>query len=224
MSFLAPKQAKQESFNSAEGLINKTYTPMMQSGVGANNILSSILGTPGSDPSLGAGALKGYYKEAGFAPALAALQKGVVGGMASKGLLNSGATQNALLKGGANLNNSFFNNFLQQLAGESGLGLQSGQLVSSAGQKSSGTGGGPSTAGSIASTVGGVLSLFSDRRLKRDQTLLSRFKDGLGLWLFRYHDDDELRVGVMADEVEAIRPWALGPLVGGFATVNYGAL
>ena len=30
--------------------------------------------------------------------------------------------------------------------------------------------------------------------------------------------------GVMADEVAALRPWALGPEVAGFATVNYAAL
>jgi hypothetical protein len=31
-------------------------------------------------------------------------------------------------------------------------------------------------------------------------------------------------LGVMADEVAKLRPWALGPKRAGFATVNYGAL
>lgn len=67
-------------------------------------------------------------------------------------------------------------------------------------------------------------SVFSDPRLKRDIELLGRDSDGLGWYSFRYVWDDDAREGVMADEVAALRPWALGPTVGGYATVNMGAL
>ena len=51
--------------------------------------------------------------------------------------------------------------------------------------------------------------------------------DGLGVYSFRYawdSDDAPLRFGTTVDEVERLRPWALGPIVDGVRTVNYGAL
>lgn len=69
--------------------------------------------------------------------------------------------------------------------------------------------------------------MASERRVKRDIELLGREPDGLGRYHYRYiwdADDAPIRTGVMRDEVEQIRPWALGPIVGGVGTVNYGAL
>jgi hypothetical protein len=104
--------------------------------------------------------------------------------------------------------------------------LQAGGLVANAGQQSdsSSKGGSPSTLGSIASTVGGIASIFSDRRLKRDIELIEREPDGLGVYAFRYVMSKVRVLGVMADEVAKLRPWALGPARAGYATVNYGAL
>lgn len=65
---------------------------------------------------------------------------------------------------------------------------------------------------------------MSDRRLKTDVQLLSVRPDGLGLYSYRYIWGGPEIVGVMADEVAALRPDALGPEVAGFRTVNYGAL
>lgn len=64
---------------------------------------------------------------------------------------------------------------------------------------------------------------MSDRRLKRDIKLVGRLRDGLGLYEWVYLWGEKAK-GVMADEVERLRPWALGPRVEGFASVNYGAL
>ncbi len=67
----------------------------------------------------------------------------------------------------------------------------------------------------------------SDRRLKVDIAKLGTEPDGLGVYEYRYvtdAPDAPLRTGVMADEVAALRPWALGPERGGFATVAYGRL
>lgn len=67
----------------------------------------------------------------------------------------------------------------------------------------------------------------SDPRLKRDKRLVGKMGE-LGLWTYRYLWDAAtapLRVGVMADEVERLMPWALGPnLPGGFRTVDYSKL
>ncbi len=67
----------------------------------------------------------------------------------------------------------------------------------------------------------------SDRRLKMDIEKVGEEADGLGMYRYRYvtdQPDAPLRDGVMADEVAALRPWALGPMRGEFATVNYAAL
>lgn len=222
MSFLKPKAATSTSENKAFGQISSAYSPTIATGNKSTNFLADLLGVNGGGSA--DDAFSAYKDRAGFAPALSAMQKGVTQGAAARGMLNSGSTQKALLKGGADINSSMFNNFMQQLAGLSGIGLQGGSLVSNAGQTSSSQGGGPSTAGAIASTIGGIASIFSDRRLKRNIVRRDTFPDGLGLYTFKYHGDDVTRVGVMADEVEKLRPWAMGEPVGGYATVNYGEL
>lgn len=215
----------------------------MQAGTGATNFLAQLLGvspsgvantanaigTGANQIAEGGGAQAGYnnyLQMAGYAPAMRQLSQGITGQGAASGLLNSGATAKALQTRGAELNNQFFNNYLQQLSGLSGLGLQAGGLVANTGQRSTGssTGGSPSTLGSIASTVGGIASIFSDRRLKRDIEKIDECADGLGIYQFRYVWSPLKVLGVMADEVAKLRPWALGPSRFGFATVNYGVL
>ena len=213
----------------------------MQQGTGATNFLAQLLGvspsgvastantvgTAANGIAAGGGAQQGYnnyLQMAGYAPAMRQMAQGVTGQGAASGLLNSGATAKALQTRGAELNQGFFNNYLQQLAGLSGLGLQAGGLVANTGQKSTSTGGSPSTLGSIASTVGGIASIFSDRRLKRDIERVGEFPDGLGIYAYRYVMGAKRVLGVMADEVAKLRPWALGPERAGYATVNYGAL
>lgn len=66
-------------------------------------------------------------------------------------------------------------------------------------------------------------SVLSDRRAKRDIKLVRRLRDGLGVYRWNYLTGKPSE-GVMADEVATKRPWALGPVVGGLQTVNYGAL
>ena len=74
--------------------------------------------------------------------------------------------------------------------------------------------------GSLASAA----AMFSDRRLKRDIEKVGEFADGLGQYEWQYVWGGQRHRGVMADEVATLRPWALGPKVAGYATVNYGAL
>lgn len=227
MGFLKPKAAKSSSLseNVNNSLIKSTYGGTMDQGVGANNFLSSLL-TGQGDVGAAQGGLSNYLQMAGFQPAMTALSRGITGQGAASGLLQSGATAKALQSRGAELNQGFTNNYLQQLAGLSGLGLQAGGLVANTGQKSTGTntGSSPSTLGSIASTIGGIASIFSDRRLKRDIELVEREADGLGIYSYRYVMSAKRVLGVMADEVAKLRPWALGPERAGYMTVNYGAL
>ncbi len=78
--------------------------------------------------------------------------------------------------------------------------------------------------GSLASGAGamGSAGMFSDRRLKSNIVKIGEFEDGLGA--YEYDIFGERQRGVMADEVEALRPWALGPERLGFKTVIYEAL
>lgn len=223
MGFLKPKAPKSTSENTNNALLTGTYTPQMQTGVQANNFLGALL-TGKGDVAGAQGGLAEYLKMAGFEPALRQLSRSTVGGGAASGLLRSGSTANALMRGGAELNQQFTNNYLGQLLNLSQSGTQAGNLIANAGQKSTSTGGGPSTAGAIASTVGGLASIFSDRRLKKDIVKVGEMPDGLGLYRFRYIGGVKRLLGVMADEVARLRPWALGPTVAGYQTVNMGAL
>ena len=223
MSFLKPKAAKSSSEHTNNALLTSTYTPQAQQGVQANNFLGALL-TGKGDVAGARGGLSEYLKMTGFEPALRQLSRGITGQGAASGLLRSGSTANALLTRGAELNQGFTNNYLGQLLNLSNAGTQAGGIIANAGQKSTSTGGGPSTAGSIASTVGGIASIFSDRRLKEDIVKVGEMSDGLGIYRFRYIGGVKRFVGVMADEVARLRPWALGPTLAGFHTVNMGAL
>ena len=241
MSFLKGKPQKSVSENVNNNLITSTYGGMMGQGTGATNFLAQLLGVSPSGVSGAAntvgtaangiaqagGAEAGYnnyLQRAGYAPAMRQLSQGITGQGAASGLLNSGSTARALQREGTELNQSFYNNYLQQLAGLSGLGLQAGGLVANTGQRSTSIGARPSTAGAIAQTVGGIASIFSDRRLKRDIERVGEFPDGLGIYAYRYVMGAKRVMGVMADEVAKLRPWALGPERGGYATVDYGRL
>lgn len=245
MSFLKPKAATSSSTseNVNNGMITGAYGGQIGQGTGATNVLAQMLGVSPGTVASGANtvgtaangvaaaggaqpAYQNYLAQAGYAPAMTQLAKGITGQGAASGLLRSGATATGLQTQGANLNNQFYTNYLQQLKDLSGLGLQAGGIVANTGQKSSSTsqGGGPSTLGTIASTVGALAPIFSDRRLKTAIQKVGQFADGLGIYDYRYKSRIAKHRGVMADEVARLRPWALGPVVAGFATVNYGAL
>lgn len=224
MSFLKPKAATSSSENLNRGLITDTYSPAMTQGLGAQNVLASALGVPGSDPGAASAGFDAYRSASGFDNILDRAMRGITGGQAAGGLLRSGSTGNAYLTRANELTQQSYGNYLQNLAGLSSLGLNAGGLVANAGQTSTSTGGRPSTAGAIASTVGGIASIFSDRRMKTDIEKIDEMPDGLGVYRFRYLGQLVKNVGVMADEVAKLRPWALGPKVAGFATVNYGEL
>lgn len=241
MSFLKPKAAKSVSENVNNDMITSAYGGQMQTGTGANDFIAQLLGISPQGLQQGANAVGGaadgvaaaggaqqgfqnYLQQAGFAPAMRQMTQGTVGQGAAAGMLNSGSTARALQSRGAEINQGFFNNYLQQLGGVADRGMQAGGLIANTGQRSTSTGGRPSTLGSVASAVGGAAALFSDRRMKHDIEKVGEYPDGLGIYRFSYHGSDARHEGVMADEVAAIRPHALGPVIAGFATVNYGAL
>lgn len=223
MGFLTgePASKTSSSSNQAYGLLSSTYAPQMQTGVAANNALAGLLGV-GGDPNASNAAFQNFLNSSGYQNVLKQAGQGITGSAAARGLLQSGATAKALQSNAANLGSNYFSQYLQQLGGLSGQGLQAGGLVGGAGQTSTGqqTGG----SGGLLGAVGSIGSLFSDRRLKRGIKLIGRFPNGLGLYVYRYVWGFSRHLGVMADEVETLFPQALGPTVFGFKTVNYDML
>lgn len=78
-----------------------------------------------------------------------------------------------------------------------------------------------------AQAAGAAAPAFSDPRLKKHVGLIERMANGLGVYRFRYLWEKSTvpaHIGVMADEVARIVPEALGPVIAGYMTVNYGKL
>lgn len=65
---------------------------------------------------------------------------------------------------------------------------------------------------------------MSDIRVKRDIVPLATFDNGIGLYRYRYNWSDQLYVGVMAQEVAAVRPDAVVRGEDGYLRVAYGQL
>jgi hypothetical protein len=82
----------------------------------------------------------------------------------------------------------------------------------------------PSMWSTIGSGLGLAGSLFklSDRRMKKDIEMIGHAPNGLPVYLYRYIGDDgaEREVGLMAQDVEKVRPEAV-KTIGGLKHVNY---
>ncbi len=77
--------------------------------------------------------------------------------------------------------------------------------------------------GKAAGTAAAVAGLFSDRRLKRNIKPLG-VRDGLKWYSYNYVWGGPRHEGVMADEVQKVKPEAVTRHESGFLMVNYGAL
>jgi hypothetical protein len=64
----------------------------------------------------------------------------------------------------------------------------------------------------------------SDIRLKHDIVLLGRLENGLGFYRFSYNGSDTAYVGVIAQEVQAVRPEAVVRGRDGYLRVFYDKL
>jgi hypothetical protein len=110
---------------------------------------------------------------------------------------------------------------------ESGIGSLFGGFSNSTTHQNDGSGG---ALGDIASAAISVLPFIpgiSDRRLKTNIRKVGEAKDGLGIydWNWKADPNGKTERGVIADEVEKLRPWAFVPnFIGEYAGVNYGAL
>ena len=78
------------------------------------------------------------------------------------------------------------------------------------------------TAGNVLK-LAGMAAAASDRRLKTDIRRVGYTDDGLPIYVYRYNGSPQFAMGVMADEVEKIKPEAVTK-IGEFKAVYYGAL
>ncbi len=67
----------------------------------------------------------------------------------------------------------------------------------------------------------GLASLFSDKELKEHIVRVGQLHNGLPVYLFTYKGDNEPRLGLLAQEVLAVRPEAVDIDKSGYLKVNY---
>jgi hypothetical protein len=84
---------------------------------------------------------------------------------------------------------------------------------------------GLNASGNIIKGLGSVAtlaaSIFSDERLKEDIDQVGELIDGQPVYRYRYIGDNVFRIGLMAQDVEQIRPDAVTE-IGGYKAVDYG--
>ena len=77
--------------------------------------------------------------------------------------------------------------------------------------------------GAIGGALGGAYLLASDRRVKTDIVRIGKMDNGLPLYSFKYKGKPGYNIGVMAQDVEKVKPDAVIE-INGVKHVNYGAL
>jgi hypothetical protein len=210
------KSSSQVQDNKAFGDIKNAFSGGMQNfGTGAS-ALGALLGGDSSG-------FNAYKDATGFDAMSEAGSRGITGNKAASGLLRSGSTGMALQNYGNQMQDQFAGNYMDRLLGQANLGLGAGGLMAQAGQQSvSKSKDKPGLGGFLGQMGAGIAA--SDRRLKKNIHKIAEMDNGLNVYQYRYTNDDGPHIGVMADEVALIQPEALGPVVDGYMTVDYGKL
>lgn len=149
-----------KSYNQAYGSLNSSLSPMINTGVNANQMIANALGI-GTDPNAASQAYDTFKGSTGFDKTLSTAMSGINQNAAAKGMLNSGATGQALLTKANDLGNQNFMQWLQSLTGVANNGMQAGNTIAGAGNisKSSDNSGYVSGIGSLLGS-GGVSGLW----------------------------------------------------------------
>lgn len=88
-------------------------------------------------------------------------------------------------------------------------------------QQMQGYNAGQSTLGGLFSAGASLIPLLSDRRTKTDIRAVGKLDNGLTVYSYRYVDGGGYQIGLMADEVKAMRPSAVVTGNDGFDRVRY---
>jgi hypothetical protein len=214
------------SSNKAYDFLKGAFGGQVEQGSQANSMVANLLGL--GDDAAGDAALERYNKSSGMDFLLDSGSRAITGNMASKGLLNSGATLKGLTTFGQGLASTQFGSYLDKLMGLADGSYKAGGIIGNAGQVSQSQ---SSSKGNSKPGIGGFLGQVgagiaaSDPRLKENVYEVGTLPNGLGIYSFNYIGDPKsLTLGVMADEVAEFAPEALGPEVDGYMTVDYDKL
>lgn len=79
------------------------------------------------------------------------------------------------------------------------------------------------TMGGLFGLLGAGVSAFSDRRLKQEIRRVGTLDNGLPVYAYKMADGGVTQLGLMADEVEIAKPWAVSEHSSGFKMVDYDA-
>ena len=215
-SIFGGSKQRQNSSNQAYGAVSGAMAPIMGNAATGSNALAALL----SGDTTGFDAFK---RATGFDAMAEQGSRGITGNAAAGGLLRSGSTGKALSAFGNNIQNTFANSYMDKLLQQAGLGFNAANAMTAAGSQSSGSSKSkPGIGGFLGQLASGVAA--SDERLKMNITKLGEFDNGLGIYQYDYIDGRGPFVGVMAHEVEAKLPEALGPEIAGYKTVDYDKL
>jgi hypothetical protein len=220
----AGSESSSKSGNYAYDPISSAYKPALNYVTGAGNMMSNMLGLGGGAAQTGA--LENFANSGGMKFLQEQGMKGITSSKAASGLLNSGSYGTALAKYNQGLASTYLNQYMQNLQGLGGLGINAGQVMAGAGNWSKSSGeqsGGKPGALPMALQAAAAIPGISDRRLKSDIVKIGEAKDGLGI--YEYTIGNKRKIGVMADEVKELRPHAHIPnLYLGFDGVDYNNL
>jgi hypothetical protein len=208
-----------KSGNKFADQLNTSFSPWVQQGGQGMAQYANVLGLGGEgaqDEALG-----NWWDSSGGDFLMNQGMDQIMGNRAAGGLLRSGGTGKAIENYRSGLASTKLGEYMGLLDNMNKNALGAGNIIANAGQTSTGAN---KSGGGLGKVIGLATSIFSDSRLKYDIEKIGEEADGLGRYRYRYLWDETPREGVMADEVAELRPWALGPVVNGFATVNYGAL
>jgi hypothetical protein len=227
-----------QSGNRNLGRINSIYGSQASQGQRASDQMGNLMGLNGPQGSQAAAdGYRNFQNSTGYQNIYDEAMRGVTGSSGAKGLLGSGSRLKAMQDRGSGMAQQSFGNYLGNLNQLSANGMQAGGLMSGAGQYSDSrnmstnrsvaqkTGAQSGLGGLIGQVAGSAVKIFSDRRLKQDIVKVGELANGLGVYDFKYKSSpDTIYRGVMADEVATVQPLALGPVIDGFATVDYGQI
>lgn len=221
----------------SQGLVNKTIAGDFLTG---NPYLDATLGRTRENVGdavanefMGAGRYGGGYHQAILARELAAAenQARMQNYSQERAYQNDAVGQAQQLMGGSQslLNNAAELPWIGVGALNGNVRNASGGYGTSTSVQKTGVG------GLLAQAAGTALGTYaaSDARLKANVEKVGEYPDGLGIYEWDYLPieghiaafmPEGRQRGVMADEVAELRPYALGPVIEGYATVNYGAL
>lgn len=206
-------KSKSKSYNLNNDLIKSQFSSTAQNTGNVSSGLSALLGLGGDTAGQNA-AFNNWKNSTGYNFAFDEAMRGVNGGAAGAGVYGSGARLKGLQDRASGLASQSYNDYISQMLGLGNLGLGAGGLITSAGQfsKSKSKQGLGDTLASFGQAAGAAAAM-SDMRVKKNIQKIGTLSDGLGIYSFSYiwDNDEDTQVGVMAQEVAELRPWALGP-------------